>query len=313
MPKILITGALGMIGRALSETLLQKDGYAVDGIDIKVFPDSMTGSKLHFYRIDIRDNATITDLIINGNYDCIVHLAAISRVVDGEKDKPNCIQTNYVGTRNIIDAVAKYSPTTHVIFASSREVYGEQKSLPVSEDAELLPINVYGFYKLLAEQYIRATISNYTILRLCNVYGSAYDLPGRVIPNFVRRAITGETMTIEGGSQMIDFTYIKDTVWAFCQCIELIPAGLVNKETITISPGEGHTLQEIVEILSSELGRNLNVRITPERNYDVQRFVGNRAHREKLLGDRRFLSLPEGIRQTLTLYKNLYRNDELKG
>ena len=143
--------------------------------------------------------------------------------------------------------------------------------------------------------------------------GSAYDLPGRVIPNFVRRAITGETMTIEGGSQMIDFTYIKDTVWAFCQCIELIPAGPVNKETITISPGEGHTLQEIVEILSSELGRNLNVRITPERNYDVQRFVGNRARREKLLGDRRFLSLPEGIRQTLTLYKNLYRNDELKG
>ncbi len=45
----------------------------------------------------------------------------------------------------------------------------------------------------------------------------------------------------------------------------------------------------------------------------ILQFVGNRAHREKLLGDRRFLSLPEGIRQTLTLYKNLYRNDELKG
>ena len=272
MSKILITGALGMIGRALSENLLQKEGYAVDGIDIKVFPDSMAGSKLHFYRIDIRDNATITDLIVNGKYDCIVHLAAISRVVDGEKDKPNCIQTNYVGTRNIIDAVAKYSPTTHVIFASSREVYGEQKMLPVSEDAELLPINVYGFYKLLAEQYIRTTLSNFTILRLCNVYGSLNDLPGRVIPNFVRRAITGETMTIEGGSQMIDFTHIQDTVWAFAQCIELISAGIVNKETITISPGEGHTLQEIVEILSSELGRSLNVRVTPERNYDVQRW-----------------------------------------
>lgn len=72
----------------------------------------------------------------------------------------------------------------------------------------------------------------------------------------------------------------KDTVWAFARCIELVSAGTVNKETITISPGEGHTLQEIVEILSSELGRSLNVRVTPERNYDVQRFVGNRAHRE---------------------------------
>lgn len=313
MPKILITGALGMIGRALSENLLQKAGYDVDGIDIKVFPDSMAVNKLHFSRLDIRDNAAIVNLIAKGKYDCIIHLAAISRVVDGEKDKPNCIQTNYVGTRNIIDAVAKYSPTTHVIFASSREVYGEQKNLPVSENAELLPINVYGFYKLLAEQYIRATLSNYTILRLCNVYGSTNDLPGRVIPNFVRRAITGETMTIEGGSQMIDFTHIKDTVWAFGRCIELISAGTVNKETITISPGEGHTLQEVVEILSSELGRSLNVRVTPERNYDVQRFVGNRSHRVKLLGDRRFLSLPEGIRQTLMLYQDLYRIDELKG
>lgn len=312
MLKILITGALGMIGRALSENLLHKDGYAVDGIDIKPLPNSVADSNLHFFQIDIRDEATITNLIANGKYDCIVHLAAISRVVDGEKDKPNCIQTNYVGTRNIIDAVAKYSPTTHVIFASSREVYGEQKTLPVSEDAELLPINVYGFYKLRAEQYIRATLSNFTILRLCNVYGSSNDLPGRVIPNFVRHAITGETMTIEGGSQMIDFTHIQDTVWAFARCIELISAGTVNKETITISPGEGHTLQEIVEILSSELGRSLNVRVTPERNYDVQRFVGNKAHRVKLLGDRKFLSLPEGIRQTLTLYQSLYLIDELK-
>lgn len=59
----------------------------------------MAGGKVQFSQIDIRDEAAITDHIANGKYDCIVHLAAISRVVDGEKDKPNCIQTNYVGTR----------------------------------------------------------------------------------------------------------------------------------------------------------------------------------------------------------------------
>lgn len=306
MPRILITGALGMIGSALSDHL-KKERYDVDGIDIKPIPDLSADSKRHFFQIDIRDKDAITELIIKGKYDCIVHLAAISRVVEGEKDKPTCIQTNYFGTRSIIDAVARFSPQTHLIFASSREVYGEQQNLPVSEDAELLPINVYGFYKLLAESYIKSTLTNYTILRLCNVYGADNDIPGRVIPNFVRRAILQEPIIIEGGNQLIDFTHIEDTIWAFSRCIDLITSGVVNKETITISPGEGHSLQNIVDILSVELGYELDVHINPERDYDVQRFIGDKKHREQVLGDRKFLSLHEGIRRTVSLFqKKLY-------
>lgn len=305
MPRILITGVLGMIGSALSKSLLQKEGYAVDGIDIKTLPLDDINPALRFIKLDIRDSAAITELVAKGRYDCIVHLAAISRVVEGEKDKSTCIQTNYIGTKNIIDAISKYSTRTHLIFASSREVYGEQKNLPIPEDAELLPINVYGFYKLLAEKYIRESLSNYTIVRLCNVYGAANDIPGRVIPNFVRRAIAGEPLTIEGGNQLIDFTYIEDTIWAIGRCIDLISAGTVNQETITISPGEGHTLQEIVNILSEELGYSLNVQINQERDYDVQRFVADKSHREALLGERNFISLAEGLHRTVALYRTL--------
>lgn len=294
-----------MIGTALSKRLLRKEGYTIDGIDIKTLPTEAFDSSLQFTRMNIMDSAAITKLVANGKYDCIVHLAAISRVVEGEINKSACIQTNYIGTKNIINAIAKFSPKTHLVFASSREVYGEQQNLPVSEDAELLPINVYGFYKLLAEKYIHENLSNYTILRLCNVYGAANDIPGRVIPNFVHRAIYREPLTIEGGCQVIDFTHIDDTVWAISRCIELIPNGTVNRETITISPGEGHTLQEVIDILIAELGHDIDVYINHERDYDVQRFVADISHRKHLLGDHEFLSLPDGLRRTLSLYKTI--------
>ena len=307
MPKVLVTGALGMIGRALCEDLLKKGGFTVDGIDIKEDPDNPFSHSIHYSNVDIRNKEAIAEVVRRGSYDCIVHLAAISRVVDGEKNKRVCIQTNYLGTINIVDAIKRLSPMTHIIFASSREVYGEQTEFPVPETAELLPLNVYGFYKLMAEQYIQSNLSKFTILRFCNVYGSIYDIPGRVIPNFILKALKDEEITIEGGRQLIDFTHIGDTVWAISRCISLIPTGEVNGETITISPGKGSTLQDLIRIISRDLGFQLKTKINPERDYDVQRFIGDPTKRKRLLGDREFIPVEVGINRTINLFRNHYK------
>lgn len=303
MPRVLITGVLGMIGQALCKKLLQSGEYAVDGIDIKTKPDENMLSGLRYIKADIRDGESIEKIVTIGNYDFIVHLAAISRVVEGERDKRKCIQTNYIGTKNFVDSIKEKSPATHLIFASSREVYGEQEVLPVPETAELLPLNVYGFYKLWAEKYVREQLSRNTILRFCNVYGSIHDIPGRVIPNFIRRSLSGEQLVIEGGRQVIDFTYIDDTIWAIERCLKLIPSGSIDREAITISPGEGHTLQDIVGIIGRSLGHKIKTIVNPERDYDVQRFIADPSKRKKLLGDRTFVSLEDGIRRTIELYK----------
>lgn len=295
MLNILITGVQGFIGCSLAQQLSQKPKqYNLYGIDIR--EDRLRLPTLQYTKVDIRDKECVWNYFSSHSFDVVIHLAAISRVVDAEQHKHDCISTNYDGTKNIVDYLSSQSPTTHLIFASSREVYGEQLILPVTEDCELKPLNIYGFYKLLAEQYIQSKLNRYNILRFCNVYGNAYDISGRVIPSFIQKAKEHELITIDGGTQFIDFTFINDTIWAICQCLELSATSTINKEIITISPGEGHSLQELIQIIEKESGLKTIYRIGDSRNYDVQRFVGNPAKRIQLLGEHPFLSLAEGIR-----------------
>lgn len=298
--KILITGALGFIGRTLLETLIDQNcGAELYGIDIKQFPDNAEKLKsaIHFENIDIRDEAKIKAYIRKNQFDGIVHLAAVSRVVDAEHDKKACIETNYKGTRYIAQAVSEL-PSCWLIFGSSREVYGEQTQFPVSEDAELLPLNIYGFYKLEGERTVRQYAKRHCILRFSNVYGNAYDIPDRVIPKFVHTALDGGELVLEGGNQIIDFTYIGDTVSSIIKCMKKLDTGDITQETIHILPGVENKITDIIDILRG-MGLQFTVRKNEPRSYDVQRFIGNPVHRKAVLGDVPFSDLRTGIGKLL--------------
>lgn len=303
MKKILITGALGFIGRTLLETLIyQHPEMEIFGIDIKEAPLEFLeqNKSVHIETIDIRNKKAVKEFICDNRFDGIIHLAAISRVIDAEFNKSNCIETNYLGTKNIVEAIAD-KQESWFIFGSSREVYGEQISMPVSEDAELLPLNIYGFYKLESERFIRNNIKRHCILRFSNVYGNKYDIPGRVIPHFVQTAIDGGEIVLEGGQQMIDFTHISDTVYSIIRCMEFFEIGRISQETIHISPGIENKITDIIDILYG-CGYEFAVKKRESRSYDVQRFVGNPAKRIKIIGNHQFLDLRQGIHELLKQY-----------
>ena len=143
--KILITGISGFIGRSLAEEIINRNlPWDISGIDIKppMFNDCKYLKDIDFETIDIRDEISVRQYFNAKKFDGIIHLAAVSRVIDGEKNKQNCIATNFKGTKYIAEAAAMSD--CWMIFGSSREVYGEQSVLPVAETAELLPMNVYG-------------------------------------------------------------------------------------------------------------------------------------------------------------------------
>ena len=301
--KILVTGALGFIGRTLLETLIEEN-YSAElyGIDIRSIPSEAEKLKSHikFDNIDIRNECEIKRYLRTHNFDGIIHLAAVSRVVDAENDKHNCIETNYKGTKYIAEAAAE-NPDCWMIFGSSREVYGEQIKFPVSENAELLPLNIYGFYKLEGERVVRKYMRRYCILRFSNVYGNFYDIPDRVVPKFVHTAMAGGELVLEGGGQVIDFTYIDDTVHPIIQCINKLETREINQETIHISPGIENKITDIIDILYGK-GFKFTVRQNEARKYDVQKFVGDSSHRKDVLGDLSFINLREGIEQLISVY-----------
>ena len=301
--KILVTGALGFIGRTLLETLIaQKCGAKLYGIDIKDLPSAadLLKNNIHYEKIDIRNKDSIQSYIRENQFDGIIHLAAVSRVEDAENNKKNCIDTNYKGTQYIATAASE-NKKTWLIFSSSREVYGEQKVFPVAEDAELLPLNIYGFYKLEGERVVKSTIENYCILRFSNVYGNAYDLPKRVIPKFVTTAIQGGELVLEGGSQLIDFTFIDDTIKSIIKCMEQLCSGKMKKETIHILPGRLNKITDIIDILRKG-NMNFSVSTRNARSYDVQQFLGTPKHMHEILGlnPNDFTTLEDGIHKYIS-------------
>lgn len=129
---ILITGSEGLIGTALCE-LLAAQRTLVRRFDLKK-------------QLDVCEREVVRASVEGCTG--IIHLAAVSRVIWGEREPERCWQTNVEGTRNILQAAAASARKPWVIFASSREVYGHAQQLPATEDAPLAPCNVYGRTKL---------------------------------------------------------------------------------------------------------------------------------------------------------------------
>jgi UDP-glucose 4-epimerase len=141
---------------------------------------SQSARKIRTVRGDIRDRAAL-ELAMAG-VDVVFHLAAKSSVLSGEQDPDGVIQTNLLGTHEILRAAA-LSGSKRLIFTSSREVYGDATSIPVPETAALLPKNAYGVSKAAAELYCKLFSCNNMsvfIFRLSNVYGPRDS--DRVIP-----------------------------------------------------------------------------------------------------------------------------------
>jgi len=301
MRKILITGALGFIGRSLIDHLIRFDNdLEIHGIDMKEFPEDADYLKnvIQFHKLDIRNFEEVNEYFKENKFDGIVHLAAVSRVKDAEEDKQNCIDTNYFGTKFIIQNAVK-NAKTWMIFSSSREVYGEQKLLPVKESAVKTPLNIYGFYKLEGERLVEKYIHNYFILRFSNVYGNKYDIPDRVIPKFIYNALAGKELVLEGGGQIIDFTHISDTVSSISECIELLSSDKQFKEDLLILPGIENKITDLIKIIENEIGTKIKIKQNEKRDYDVEKFIGNNQKRKSILGEVEFLTLKEEIQKTI--------------
>jgi nucleoside-diphosphate-sugar epimerase len=294
--KLLITGVSGFIGRSLVKYIVDNElPIDIYGIDIKIpeFEDFTYRNRVKFSYLDIRNSVCLNDYFTKFKFDGVIHLAAVSRVAEAENRKEDCVGINLRGTKYIVDNLK--NTKTWLIYASSREVYGEPEVLPVKETDSKIPVNIYGKCKLESENYIKDNLNRYVIFRFSNVYGNNFDLKDRVIPLFLRKAMNDEPLVIEGGEQVIDFTYIDDTVKSILKAAELLHIGAIDNDTIHLSPGRGNTLKTLITHIELLLDKNTNTIIKEKRDYDVVKFIGDPQHRIEVLGDMKFKSLYEGL------------------
>jgi nucleoside-diphosphate-sugar epimerase len=283
---ILITGSMGLIGKRLT-TSLEKAGKAVIGIDVRGSPTILA---------DVLDINNYPDIF--SSVSGIVHLAAVSRVVFGENNPHLCRSVNINGTREVLALANRLPKAPWVVYASSREVYGDQNTLPVSETAVLAPKNVYARSKTEAETIVTEAQSQgmkACIARFSNVYGDIDDYPDRVVPAFARAAATGGVVRVEGRDNMFDFTHVDDVIAGVASLIELLDTEVVAPPPIHFVTGQPSTLYDLA-MCAIECGHSdTQIVHAPARTYDVQRFYGDPRRARELLGWQATTSIRDGF------------------
>lgn len=287
MSRILITGSHGLVGTAMS-SLLKISGHHVRRLDLRAPQGDGRGDVLDLRAVE----AAVAEC------DGILHLAAVSRVIWGERDPDFCRATNEGGTRNVLRAALASPQRPWIIFASSREVYGEPDALPVREDAPLRPVNVYGETKIAGERLMdeaRGDGLATAIIRLSNVYGSVHDHADRVVPAFARQALAGEPLRVDGADHTFDFTHIDDTTRGIAAVIDAIQSGERRLPPIHLLTGAPTTLGDLATAAVDIAGSTSELVHAPPRNYDVGRFYGDPSRAGAILGWRPRVPLRDGL------------------
>jgi UDP-glucose 4-epimerase len=288
--KILITGSSGLVGSALASALSGR-GVEITRLDRNAYGPA---------RGDVRDRERLHRAIVDVGG--IIHLAAVSRVIWGERDPALCWSTNVDGLRNVLELAACSPVKPWVIFASSREVYGQPEQLPATEDCPARPVNVYGRSKVAGEQLVIAAQRDGVracTIRLSNVFGSTTDHADRVVPAFVRAAALGQELRIDGAAHTFDFTHIDDVTRGVAALTELLASGELTPPPIHFVSGTPTTLGELARMAIRIAGTDSSVRLAPPRDFDVARFFGSPARAEALLGWKPQIGLEEGLTRLL--------------
>lgn len=282
--RLLITGSRGLVGATLLETLRRA---GIEAVEFDIRKD----------RRDIRNPVAVRQAM--AGCDGVVHLAAISRVACGEADPALCDDINITGTAVILDAALGAAHRPWVLFASSREIYGDPDVFPVREDAPMAPVNAYGRSKAEGEKLVAAAAAEglrTAIIRFSNVYGTGNDHPDRAVPSLLWRAVQGKELQISGENHFFDFVHVEDCARGLMTVIDRLQAGR-DTPPLHLATGIRTTLDELARAARAVAQSASPLKILPSRSFDVAGFQGDPARAAEVLGWHARIGLEEGLRR----------------
>ena len=264
--KILVTGGAGFIGSHLVDKLL-KDNHLVCVIDnLNDYYDPLI--KLHnlksaknnknfiFYQVDIENINNLKDVFNKHNFDVVVHLAARAGVSPSLINPTDYMNTNVLGTVNILECMREYS-VSKIVVASSSSVYGNCSANIFSENLKVSePISPYAASKIACEQICYTWHYLYNIntvaLRFFTVYGPR-QRPDLAISKFTSLIDKGLPIEMYGdGTSVRDYTYIDDIISGVISSIEYSKS---SYEVINLGGGAPISLIEMIKSIEEELNK----------------------------------------------------------
>ena len=316
----LITGGAGFIGSHLSDALLE------GGHQVLVLDNLSTGSMDNIahlkgragfeYFIDTFDNEPLLAELIDRS-DVVFHLAAAVGVKLIVEQPVYTIETNLHGTEVVLKHANKKKKL--VVIASTSEVYGKSEAVPFREDSDLVmgptPKHRWAYAcskaidKFLALAYWKERKLPVIIVRFFNTVGPRQTgMYGMVIPNFVRQALAGESITVFGdGLQTRSFSHVADVVGAV---LKLVVEPKAIGQVINIGNTQEITMRALAERVRELSGSSSPIKLIPydeayESGFeDMPRRVPDLTKIEGLIGYRPRYSLDDILAQVIEYFRN---------
>ena len=300
----LITGGAGFIGSHLAQRLLQKRnkvialdnlnnyysvGLKQQNLDLLINTEGFT-----FIKGDIRNARTIKDAFQDHDPEYVIHQAAQAGVRFSVRYPKRVMDTNIIGTLNLLEA-CRESSVKKFVNASSSSVYGVVKYLPFDEKHPKSPISPYGISKLAAEHYVRVFNEMFGIkgvsLRYFTVFGPRMR-PDLAINIFTRAALRERPIEIFGsGKKTRDFTYIDNIIKATFLALKK------GRGEYNIGSGTRISIQKLAQKIVKLADSESKITYSSDAEGDMQHTQASIKKAQKDLGYEVKVDLLEGLKR----------------
>jgi UDP-glucose 4-epimerase len=308
--RVMVTGGLGFIGSNLAIKLvaLGADVLLVDNL----FPDyggnlfnvAPVSGRISVELADIRDAAAMRELLGGCRY--LFNLAAQTSHLDSMTDPETDLAINCHAQLTLLEACRTVCPDIRIVHASTRQIYGRPRYLPVDEKHPLRPVDVNGVNKMAGEAYhllyhdVHGIAA--TVLRLTNTYGPRLrirDARQTFLGVWLRAVVEGRPFEVWNGAQRRDLTYVEDAVDAF-----LLAAATAETKggAFNIGAERAVSLKELADMLVAANGGGSyeTHEFPPERKrIDIGDYYADDALFRRATGWQTATPLEEGLRRSL--------------
>jgi NAD dependent epimerase/dehydratase len=310
---VLVTGAAGFIGSHLLEALVAKGANVRAFIRynsrsdrgwIDTMPASMTG-KIEVIAGDIKDADAVRKAV--KGCDVVFHLAALIGIPYSYVHPRNYVETNIIGTTNVLTAVMDHG-VKRIVQVSTSEVYGTAQYVPIDENHPKVGQSPYSASKIsadmLAESFYRSFGLPIVTVRPFNTYGPRQSLRA-VIPTIISQLLVGNELKIGATSPTRDFTFVTDTAAGMMRCAEVDEAiGL----TINLGVGREISVGDLAALIVKLMGVksaliNDAERLRPPQS-EVERLLSNNALAQSVLLWKPEIDLEEGLKRTISWFRD---------
>ena len=332
--KVLVTGAAGFIGSALSLRLLDRGDEVVgidnlnDYYDIELKKSRLARTQDHpgytDIRIDLEDREGIATLFSEHKPDSVVNLAAQAGVRYSIENPLAYVDTNLLGFANILEG-CRHNQVGHLVYASSSSVYGSNTNMPFSvHDNVDHPVSLYAASKkaneLMAHTYSHLYRIPTTGMRFFTVYGP-WGRPDMALFKFTHNILAGKPIDVfNHGNHRRDFTYIDDIVEGVIRVLDRIPgpnpewSGDVPDSATSTAPYQLYNignnnpveLMRYIEVLEECLGKKAEKNMLPLQPGDVPATYADVSDLVRDVNYKPDMSIEQGIANFVDWYRGYY-------